>query len=239
MLPRANRRVPPRPRVLQRDLLAEVLRGRGPVDGAAHVAVQGVVPVGGEAVGGQAHDPAVLPGLREGGPLEGALGAELGVHVEPALAPVLADEVHHAGQRAVPVAVRGPAAQHLDTVQRAFGGPVPVDPSAEGIVQRDPVVEHDRAAGPAAAQPAERHPLRGGVGDPAAAAAEEREARDLPQRVVERRRGVAGQVLAREHGDAGRALPRPGAERAARHRDLLAKGERAPSRRSRRTRRRR
>ena len=150
-----------------------------------------------------------LPGLGVDRALERPLRPERAVEVQPLLRAGAPHELHHARERAAPVAVRPAAAQHLDAVQRSAGHPAPVDPSAEGIVHGDAVVEDEGAAGPAASEAAQRHALGRGVGDPAARAAEQREAGHVAQRVVEHGGGGGREVFRGHDVDAGRRLAQP------------------------------
>ena len=178
----------------------------------------------GEPVGGHADRPGSLPGLGVDRALERPLRPERAVDVQPLLRARPPHELDHARQRAAPVAVRPAAAQHLHPLQRPAGHAAPVDPAAEGIVQGDAVVEDEGAAGPAASEAAQRHPLGGRVRDAAARAAEQREAGHEAQRVVQHGGGGGREVFLGKDVDAGRrlaqALPPP-----AGHRHLLAERE--------------
>ena len=121
------------------------------------------------------------------------------------------DELHDAAEGAGAVQVRGPAAQHLDALEGEPRHPRPVHPPAEGIVEREAVGEDEGTAGSARPEAPQGHPLGGGVGGAAARATEEREADDLPQRVVHR---GGGRRVERRAGAGGRRSPAVSATRA-------------------------
>ena len=165
-------------------------RGGLAVDGAAeglrhrHVAVRRV------ALGRQARRPVAARSARAERAVErrGLAGGELGLE-GASVARARRDELHGAAEGAAAVEVRRSAAQHLDPLDRQARQARPVDPAAEGVVERDAVGQHQRAARAARAQSAQRHALRGRVGGAAAGPPEQREAHDLAQRVVEEPRG--------------------------------------------------
>ena len=65
------------------------------------------------------------------------------------------------------------------------GHAIPVDPSAERVVERNAIFENKSAARAAGAETAQRYTLSRGIRGAAAGAAEEAEPRDLAQRVIE------------------------------------------------------
>ena len=119
------------------------------------------------------------------------------------------------------------------------GSAAPVHPPPEGIVQRNAVLQHGRARGPARAGPAKRHALRGRIGGAAARPAKETESGDAPQGIVCGRRRGDGEVVGRQHDDArgrvahlargpgrGDRHVRGDADRPKRDRNLLARARR-------------
>lgn len=86
------------------------------------------------------------------------------------------------------------------------GDAAPKDPSTEGIVQRDSVVEDRRAAPAAAADAAQEHALRGRIGGTAVGTAEEAESGDLPNRLVQGGSGARCDLRRRENRDARRRV---------------------------------
>src|SRR5438270_12430226 len=96
------------------------------------------------------------------------------------------NELHDAAHRAAAVEVGRTAAYDFDTVDGNAGHASPVNPAAERIVERDAVVEHERARRAAGANAAQRNALRSRIRAAAAGTAEKRKAGHLPQRVVGR-----------------------------------------------------
>ncbi len=134
------------------------------------------------------------------------------------------DDIDDAAERGAAVEVRRAAAQHFHRVDVGARHAAPVDPAAERVVERDAVHEDYGAARAARADAAQRDALRGRVGRAAAAPAEEAEARDLSERVVERDGGGRLQLRLRERDDARGRLPQPRLR--ARRRDGHTLGER-------------
>ena len=115
------------------------------------------------------------------------------------------------GLRAVQVG--GAAPDQIDSAHGLARDAVPVDPAPERIVERDAVLEHERAAGSARAHAAQRDALRGRVCHAAARPAKQGEPRDLAQGIVEGQGGGGREVLRPEHNRIGCRVARahPGA----------------------------
>ena len=215
-----------RPAVLDRDLLGQEAGADALVDGAAHVVVDQDVAAVGEA--------RPRPRGWSSGPCPAwALIAPWNVRCDPnepsrssrCSPPGAAHELDDArpGRRCRSGATRRRAGPPRGRATPR-GHPAPVHPAAEGIVEGHAVVEHEGAAGPAAPEAAQGHALGGGVGDAAARAAEQGEAGDVAQRVVEDGGGGGGEVSGGHDVDAGRGLAQP-LRPAAGDRHLLAEGE--------------
>ena len=97
-------------------------------------------------------------------------------------------QLHDAADRVGAVEVAAAAALDLDAIDRRLRHLAPVDPPAEGVVERQAVGEHQRAALCRAADAAQRHALGGRIRRARGRAAEEREPGNHLQRVVERQR---------------------------------------------------
>ena len=78
-------------------------------------------------------------------------------------------------QRRSEVSVGAAARRDVDGVEDELGKLVPVDPAAEGVIQRDAIFEDERAADRGGAEATEGDALAGGVLDPGAGPAEELE----------------------------------------------------------------
>src|SRR5205814_8776260 len=146
------------------------------VDEAALLLRNEDVAVGAEDVGGDVAAPRAAPMRGKERGSSGALRAGADIERDSAVA---ADELHDAAHGRGAVEIGGAAAEDLDAVERRARHAAPVDPAAEGIVERDAVVENKRARRPAGADAAQRDALRGRVGRAAAGAAEEGEAGNL------------------------------------------------------------
>jgi len=103
--------------------------------------------------------------------------------------------IHDAADGAGAVEIRSAATQQLYLVDREGWNLVPMNPAAEGIVERNLVTDYERAAGSGAAEAAQAEAFGGGIGRPRAGAAEELEPRDRMQAVVERKSRLVGQLL--------------------------------------------
>ena len=127
----------------------------------------------------------------------------------------------HAADGVGAVQVAGAAAHDFDAVDRHLRHAIPVDPAAEGVVERHAVGEHQRPAGARGRQPAQRDALRGRVGGARRRTAEQREAGREAQHVVDRAGGrhleVAREITV---ASAGRSAPRTGPATGG-HGDLL------------------
>ena len=107
------------------------------------------------------------------------------------------DDVDDAAERAGAVEIGAAAGGDGDGFDGLGGDFVPVDPSAEGIVHGDVVLEDEGAAGGSGAEAAQRYALAGGVLHARTGAAEEFEAGLLAELVVERGCGVVVEVAVR------------------------------------------
>jgi hypothetical protein len=145
----------------------------------------------------RAFPPGETRGL--GRPLRAVRGIE-GQRVARRLA---AQERDRARERGTAIEGRGPAAHHLDSAQSRVRHAPPCDPSAEGIVQGNAVVEDGGPGGAAAADASQGNALGRRVGGAAARPPEEREAGNLPENFVNRE-GRRAAVLGRKADDAAR-----------------------------------
>ena len=132
-----------------------------------------------------------------------------------------ADELDHAAERRIPPQVGRSSFDDLDAFQGELRNASPVDPPSEGIVQREGVVEDERAARSGSAQPAQAHALGRRVRGPAARPPEKGEPGNPPERVVENRGRRLDELTAGHHahrsGRSGDRARRSGS----RHRDLF------------------
>ena len=131
------------------------------------------------------------------------------------------DDVDDAAHSLGAVEVGGAAAHQLDGAHGLARDAVPIDPAPERIVERDAVLEHQRAAGSARAHAAQRDALRRGVRDAAARPAKQSEPGRLAQRIVEGQGGGGGEVLGPEHNRIGCRVARAHRGASGRHRDAL------------------
>ena len=116
------------------------------------------------------------------------------------------DHVDDAANGARPVEIAGSAAHHFDIANGELRLLVPVDPSAQRIVERLIVFRDQSAAGGGGTEAAQADALRGGVGDQRTRSAVELHARKLAHLAVEGDgRGGAERGL-REQARGGRAL---------------------------------
>jgi len=91
--------------------------------------------------------------------------------------------------------MRGATAGYFDAVDAHAWSPVPVDPAAEGIVEREAVAEYQGTAGTARSQAAQGHPLCGRICGATGGAPEKTESRYLPKYVVDSEGGRRFQIL--------------------------------------------
>ena len=134
------------------------------------------------------------------------VGAVAAVEENPALDRPAGEHVDDAADGVVAPGARAAAADDLDLLDPLQRDAVPIDPAAEGVVGRHAVDQHERPAGAARADAAERETLGRGMRDETRRAPEEAEAWDLAQEVVERHARRQADVLAGQHRYAGRSL---------------------------------
>ena len=118
------------------------------------------------------------------------------------------EDVDDATEGVVAPDARAAAAHDLDLLDRLERHAVPVDPAAEGVVERYPVEEDERAARPGGSDAAEGEALGRRMPDDARRAPEEAEARHLAQQVVHRLARRVGHVVARDDRHRGRRVSR-------------------------------
>ena len=116
------------------------------------------------------------------------------------------ENVDHAAERIVSPHPGAAPPHDLDPIDRLERNPAPVDPATEGIVERHAVEKDERTARGGGPHAAERDSLRRRSRRKARRAAEEAEARDLPQKVVECLRRRALEILPREDRHVGRDI---------------------------------
>jgi hypothetical protein len=170
---------------LQPALERDVGAPRWDVDRAAIVGGDDGVPVAPEELRGQLHRhrPGALDTTepdaqgREGVAEHVGLG---GRHVERARA-----HVDHPAQRRRPVEDRAPTGDDLHRADRQPGDRLPVDPTSEGVVEREPVDEHQGSRDGRGSDAAQVQTLARGVRHPAGGAAKGADVGDLPEHVVE------------------------------------------------------
>ncbi len=100
------------------------------------------------------------------------------------------DDVDDAADGARSIQVAGTAADDFDAVNGELGLLLPMNPSADGVVEGHVVFSDQRAAGGGGTQAAQADALRGGIGHQRTGAAEQLDAGKLAQLIV--------------HGDCGR-----------------------------------
>ena len=120
-----------------------------------------------------------------------------------------ADDVDDAAHRVVAVEAGARSVDDLDAIHAFERHARPVDPAAEGIVERCAVHQDERAADAARPDAAQRHALRRRMRRQAARAAEQAERRDLPQHVVGDDGGRLANLFAAQDVDAGRDIAEP------------------------------
>ena len=117
------------------------------------------------------------------------------------------DKLHHAAERVTAVEAGSALLRDLDGGDRFAGNAVPIHPSAEGVVERNSILEDEGAAGAVGAQTSERNSLGGGVRHATVRSSIQAETRNLAQLVVEGQGGRVLQVFARQfdvaHRDVG------------------------------------
>ena len=117
-------------------------------------------------------------------------------------------KVYDAAERGVAPGGRAAAGNDLRVADALARQLRPRHPAAKGIVERHAVEQDERTARAGWSEAAQRDALRGGVRRETVAAAKQAEARDAPQRAVERRRGRLPQGVGREQFQRGRDLLR-------------------------------
>ena len=162
----------------------------GNVDGTCERWGGDDVAGGAEGVGGEELAPLAVAEVAAQADGGGVLGAAESVGFEMRGGGAGGNDVDDAAEGAGAVEIGAAPGGNGDGVERVGGDFVPVDPSAEGIVQGDVVLEDEGAAGGGGAEAAERDALTGGVLDAGAGAAEEFEAGLLAEFVVERDGGI-------------------------------------------------
>ena len=106
------------------------------------------------------------------------------------------NDVDDAADGARSIEVAGAAADEFDGLDGELGLLLPVNPSAERVVERHIVFGDERAAGGGGTQAAQADALRGGIGDQRTGAAEELDAGKLAQLIVEGDGGGGAQRFA-------------------------------------------
>src|SRR6266481_1746350 len=118
----------------------------------------------------------------------------------------LGNQIDRAAQSAASVKARTAAAEDLYRAQLLASDASPINPTAEGIVKRNIVVEHERATGSAAANAAQRISLGRRVRGPAIGTAKESESGNQAQGLIHGQAGNRVHLSARQHLDALRCI---------------------------------
>ena len=149
--------------------------------------------------------------------VHGVAGTVASIEEHRALGGPPREDVDDATEGIVAPGARAAAPDDLDLLDALQRDAVPVDPAAERVVDRHSVHQHERPAGAARSDAAQREPLRRRMRDKARRAAEQAEARHLPEEVVEGLARREADVVARQDRHAGGRLA--GLLLDARHRD--------------------
>jgi hypothetical protein len=126
-------------------------------------------------------------------------------------------QLHDAAHRTGAVKIPRGAAHDFHAIDGRERNAVPVDPTAERIIQRHAIGEHERAARARTGHAAQRHALRRGIGDARRRAAEQRKTRSGSQRVIECAGRHVAQLGRGQHRGTGRGWQTLGAARGRDH----------------------
>ena len=187
------------------------------IDGAPARILHDEVAVGLEEAALERHPERPLHLVHQEIEVHGVLSAVAAVEVDRALDRPATEDLDDAAEGVVAPDARAAAADDLDLLDALQRDSVPVDPAAEGVVDRDTVDQDEGAAGPAGADTAERQALSRRVRHEARRAPEQAEAGDLAQEVVQGLARRQADVLTGQHRHAGGRLAGP--LLGARHRD--------------------
>ena len=136
----------------------------------------------------------------------GAFAAHCGTELDPVGRRAYGNHVDHAADGARSVEVADAAANKLDVADGELGLLLPVNPSAERIVERHIVLGDEGAAGGGGTESAKADALRSGIGDERAGTAEKLDAGKLAQLVIEGEAGGGAQRLLSKQARSDRAL---------------------------------
>ncbi len=108
------------------------------------------------------------------------------------------EKLNDSGHGVAAVKIGSAATHDFDGRDGGAWNAVPVDPTAEGIDERDAIGEDEGATGGAAAEAAQRDALRRWIGGAASGAAEKRKAGNLAEDIVSADGGSGVEVFARQ-----------------------------------------
>ena len=114
------------------------------------------------------------------------------------------DHLAHPAERVVSIQGRPAARNHLELLDAKTRDRAPVDPTAEGIVRRDPVHQNEAARDAGRPDPAQGHALRAGIGGETARAAKEPQGRNDGEQLVQGLRRASLELDPRHHDHCGR-----------------------------------
>ena len=169
--------------------------------------------VGAEQAAGSEHSPGAAVGLEQQAGVVGSFAAVAGTEFGLPGCWTDGNDVDDAADGAGTIEIAGAAADQFDALDGELGLLLPVNPSADGVVEGHIVVGNKRAAGGGGTEAAQADALRCGVGDERTGAAEELEAGNLADLAVEGDGRRVAESALREQPRGGGAFKR--AERSA------------------------
>jgi hypothetical protein len=146
---------------------------RGDVNGTARLRRDDDEAIRGKDLAGAEQLPASHRATEIAGDPAGLVGPAIRQNTDALIVGGL--NANRTAERIGSVQVAGAATRNLDPIDRRGWKPIPVDPSSEGVVQRQTVGEYHGAACARGRQPPQRYSLRRRIGDTRRRAAEEAE----------------------------------------------------------------
>src|SRR5207237_4099071 len=132
------------------------------------------------------------------------------------------DHLADAAERVVSIKGRAASWNDLELLDAKTRDRAPVDPTAEGIVRRDPVHQNEAARDAGRPYPAQGHALRAGIGGETARAAKEPQGRNDGEQLVQGLRRASLELDPRHHDHCGRDVADGTGAAGCGHDDLLA-----------------
>ena len=151
----------------------------------------------------------------------GAFATHCGTELDPVGRRAYGNHVDHAADGARSVEVADAAANKLNVADGELGLLLPVNPSAERIIERDIVLGNESAAGGSGTESAKADALRSGIGHERAGTAEKLDAGKLAQLVIEGEAGGGAQRLLSKQARSDRALQNAKRSAISGHGDLV------------------